>query len=235
MASDITAVFLTSNTVPKYWTAYHKKVLLNALGDIKLLIVSRKPMNYGNVNLLDFGKKSATNYYVQLLKAARLVSTPYIAIIEDDTLYSKDHFTCYRPPLDTFAYNIHRWSVATWGEPVYSKKDLKAGAAGIYPRFELIDALEEKLSVVPLNASPDYGFIMGEPGTGGEARLNIKIRKSKGFNSVIPIIQFNHDYFSNARNDKEMIARRHTKSFGIVRAYDIPYWGRADKLISRFR
>jgi hypothetical protein len=75
---------------------------------------------------------------------------------------------------------------------------------------------------------------IGEPGTGGEELLGVSIRHSKGFYSPTPIIQFNHDYFTNAENSPEGVKRRHRKNFGIVRAYDIPHWGKASELIKKF-
>jgi hypothetical protein len=230
---DLTAIFLTSNAVPEKWAEYHKQVLLEALGDYPIITISRKPMDWG-LNLLDTEPRSSVNFYRQLLRGAETATTPYIACVEDDTLYNKEHFT-FRPPLDTFAYNLHRWSVSTWTEPFYSFRQSKVGAAGIYPRLETIEALREKLATVPKDAPSGWLWKIGEPGTGGERGLGIKIRKSMDFYTSAAIIQFNHDYFTNADNSPEGVARRHRKAFGKIRATEIPYWGRADKLIQKFQ
>jgi hypothetical protein len=236
MNNDLTAIFLTSNKVPDGWADYQFKTLKEALGDYPMIIISRKPMDVGYQNVLDTEKPSSINFYRQLLRGAKLATTDYVACVEDDTLYNKEHFACFRPGLNVFGYNMNRWSVATWGEPVYSRRESKVGAGGIYPRLELIEAMEEKLATVPKDAETNwFQWKVGEPGTGGEKELGIKIRQSKGFYSKIPIIQFNHDYFTNAESTPEVIARRRKKNFGIVKANRIPFWGEAEELISNFK
>lgn len=232
---DLTVIFLTSNTVPEYWAAFHKKHLLDARQGYPLITVARKQLDFGDVNILDTGAKSATNYYVQLLAAAKIATTPFIGIAEDDTLYHKEHFSCYRPAMDVFAYNEHKWTLATWVPKVYSRNDNRAGAAGIYPREECIDALTERLSIIPPDAPLTWHYRKGEPGTGREDELGVKRRRSVGFKSETAIIQFDHEHFSNWTNNPNTVARRHKKRFGIVKAYDIPYWGKAEELVKNFR
>jgi len=183
---------------------------------------------------LDNGKPSSTNFYVQLLRACTLATTPFIAIAEDDSLYNEEHFAL-RPPLDVFGYNMHRWSTATWGEQLYSMRNSMVGASCIAPRLEMIDSLQDKVALIPKDAPSDWQFKIGECGVGGEKALGVKERKSMKFYTKNPIIQVNHDYFTNAESTPEGIARRHRKSFGIVRAYDIPYWGHVSNILSNFK
>lgn len=231
--SDLTIIFITSNKVPKQWAEYHKQIILEAIGDYPMIVISREPMDWGSINILDVDKPSSENFYRQLLKGCKVATTPYIAIAEDDTLYNKEHFNCFRPELDVFGYNLSRWSVATWGEPMYSRRDSKVGASSICPRQEMIDALEEKFAKYP-DGLPKMKI--GEPGTGGEKELGVKERMSKSFYSKTPIIQFNHDYFTNADSSTpELVQARHRKNFGLVKATEIPYWGRAEDLIKHFK
>src|SRR3990167_8395102 len=118
--NDLTVIFLTVNKVPEKWAEYHKKVLNEAIGDTLLITVSKKPMDWG-LNLIQDEEPSVSNIYRQILRAAKLAVTPYIAIAEDDTLYHKEHFI-FRPPEDTYAYDGHRWGIFTWGKPVYYYK-----------------------------------------------------------------------------------------------------------------
>ena len=223
---------LTSNKIPKGWAEYHKQVLLEAIGDYPLIIISREPMDWGDINIIDNDNPGPENFYRQLLKWCKEAKTPYIAIVEDDTLYNKEHFTCFRPEMNVFWYNLNRWSTATWWEPVYSRRDSKVWASTICPRQEMIDALEEKFAKFP-NWLPKMK--VWEPGTGWEKELGVKERKSISFYSKTPIIQLNHDYFTNAVSDAEWIARRHKKTFWIVKAYDIPYWGHVKDLLIKFK
>src|SRR3990167_7580897 len=93
--NDLTIIFLTNNELPESWTAYHKKVLLDAVGKVPLITISRKPLDFG-INILQTEPKSPSNVYWQLLRGAKLAMTKYIAVAEDDTLYCSEHFS-FRP------------------------------------------------------------------------------------------------------------------------------------------
>lgn len=225
---DLSVIFLTSNRVPEKWAAYHRAVLLDAIGDTPLITISKRPMDLG-LNLIDDQPSSFSNFYFQMLRGAREAKTPFIAIAEDDTLYTKSHFA-FRPPMDRFAYNLNRWSLFTWGEPIYSRKDNKVGAAGIHPRELAIAALEERFAKHPILPPVNCG----ELGTGGEKELGVSERPSMRFYSEEPILQMNHDFFSTIENTPEAVARRHRKKLGSVKAYRIPIWGEAADLVTRF-
>lgn len=226
---DLTIIFLTNNKVPEEWAKFHLECLKEAAGDYPIITISRKPVDLGT-NIIQTEPESSTNLYRQFLKGAKLATTPYVALVEDDTLYTKDHFTIFRPPLDTFAYNMNRWSLFTWGEATYSRKDNKVGAASINPREAVIEALEERFAKYPDNIPLTRH---DELGTGGEVDLGVTIRKSKGFFSINPIIQFNHDYFT--MNPGDSVERRHKKKMGTVQAYDVPFWGPSKELVKRFK
>src|SRR3972149_7903986 len=127
---DLTILFLTTSRVPEKWAEYQRKCLLEAAGNYPIISISRKPLDFGT-NYLDTDEVGYTNFYRQFLRAAKLATTPFFAIAEDDTLYTKDHFDSFRPPLHVFAYNMNRWSLFTWGEPLYSRKDNRVGAVSI--------------------------------------------------------------------------------------------------------
>src|SRR3990167_985746 len=138
--TDLTIIFLTVNKVPYKWAEYHKSVLLEAIGDTPLITISKKPLDWG-MNLIQEEEPSVSNIYRQVLRGAKLATTPYIAIAEDDTLYHKEHFT-FRPPMDTYGFDGHRWGLFTWGKPTYYYKDRISNACMIAPRELVISALE---------------------------------------------------------------------------------------------
>ena len=133
MKSNLTVIFITANRLPEHFAAYHRKILLDAVAGHELITVSRIPMNLGK-NILDAGEKSHLNMYLQMLKAAKVATTPYIATAEDDVLYPAEHFNFFRPPLDTFTYNMHRWSLYTWVPNLFSMKRRKSNCTLIAPR-----------------------------------------------------------------------------------------------------
>lgn len=221
---DLTVIYLTVNELPEEWLNYQQKVLLESIGDFPLISISRKPMDFGK-NVLQTEPKSLSNIYWQLLRGAKMAETDYIAVAEDDTLYNREHFL-FRPEKDTFAYNMSHWSIFTWGEPIYSWRNRRGNYALIAPRELAVEALEERFAKFP-NGTPDN--ITGEMGRGMvERNMKITIRKAFDFHTTLPIINFNHDFASDP------LQRRHRKRLGTLRAYDIPYWGKASELVKKY-
>ncbi len=224
--SDLTIIFLTANKQPKEWTAYHKQVLLDAVGDIPLITVSREPLDFGH-NILDTGEKSHINMYRQMLEAAKLADTPYIAAAEDDCLYTEAHFREFRPPLDTFSYNWARWSLYTWVKPAqYNYKNRISNAGFIGPRKLFIEAWEERFAKYPGNTMPPER--VSEVGRNNqEGWMGVTKRKCVPFYSTVPIIHFNHPAGTDSVGFK--------KRMGALKAFDIPYWGKAEELVNKYR
>lgn len=228
--SDITLMLITSNNVPEEWAKYHWDILVKAAKDNPIMTISRKPML--GINLLQTDLPSPSNFYRQILRGAKAATTPYVALCEDDTLYDESHFSEFRPPLDNFAYNINRWSLYTWTEPsTYSFRKSWCGCAGIYPRELVIEAMEERFRKYP-DEIPIKFF--GELGR-YEKPLRVTIRKTVEFYSSLPIIQFNHHYFTLHPNTPENVVHIERKRLGWIRAFDIPYWGKAEELVKKFR
>jgi hypothetical protein len=230
--NDLTIIFLTINRVPEQWAAYHKEILLEAAGDHPIITVSRKPTAIGT-NLIDEERMSSSNIYWQLLRAAKLAKTPFIGQAEDDTLYTKEHFNAHRPAMDTFAYNLSRWSLYTWGKPTYSWRKSPVGASLIAPREKFIQVLEERFKkfngFIPTEFCSELGFREWEQAHG------FKKEKYAEFYTCDPIIQVNHDFFSFQNTGTDAVAKRHKKRMGFMRATDIPVWGKAEDLIKNFK
>ncbi len=223
--NDLTILFLTLNKLPKEWIIYHKQVLLDAIGDMPVITISKEPLDW-EVNILQTEPESLSNIYWQMLKGAKLATTEYIAIVEDDTLYSKEHFA-FRPKQDEFAYNMTHWSLFTWGEPTYSWRDRTGNYSMIAPRKLVIEALEERFAKYPNGTPRDLTGELGRRRV--EKNLGLTHRKLVEYFTTIAIINFNHDF------SEEEYQRRHIKRLALLRAYDIPYWGKASELVKHFR
>jgi len=220
--TDLTVIFITANKVPQLWADYHRSVLLNAIGDSELITISR--IKTKDTTLLDIKQKSYSNIYYQMLQGAKIATKEFIAIAEDDTLYTKNHFFDFRPRIDEFAYNRNRWSIFTWGEPSYSIKDRISNCSLIAPKKLMIEALTERFT-----KHPEGSNIVGELGKARtERHLRVTVRNRVDFFSNTPIVQFNHDFGT----DEVML--RHTKKRGMIRAYDIPVWRKAEDLLKKF-
>lgn len=223
--SDITIIFLTANRVPQKWAEFCKEKLLEAVGDKPIIIMSMEPLEWGNMNILQDGPYGASSIYRQLLRGAKAAETTYIGVAEDDMLYPKEHFE-YRPPLDAFAYNLNRFSLFTWGKPTYFWKDRVSNSTLIASRALVIEALEERFRKYP-EGTPDN--LTGELGRRNvEDTLGLTHYKLEQFSTDISVIRIDHEY------SIDRVAREHRKKMGILRAYDIPHWGKAEELIKKF-
>src|SRR3989344_4238624 len=103
---DITIIMMTPNRVPKLWADYHRQVLTKAIGNTPIITISKEPLDWG-INLHQ-AKYGYPNIYKQMLRGAKLATTKYIAMADDDVLYPEEHFL-FRPPTDGFYYNHNRW------------------------------------------------------------------------------------------------------------------------------
>ena len=230
MKHDITAIFLTNNEVPERWAAYHRDVLLNSLNGAPLITLSRKPMDLG-INILQDKPKSLSNIYWQLLRGAKMAKTDYIAVVEDDTLYPPEHFL-QRPKKDCIGYNMNHWSLFTWITshhpiPTYSWRNRRGNYSMLSYRELVIEALEERFAKYP-DGTPDR--ITGELGRPMvEHNLGVKERQVQEFETLQSIINFNHI------SGSDDLQQRERKSMGEIRAYEIPYWGRAEELFKKWQ
>jgi len=225
---DLTAIYLTVNKLPQGWVDYHKKILLEAIdGYADLITVSRKKMDMPGINLIQDGKICASNIYRQMLRAAKLAKTKYIAVVEDDSLYHRQHFEWFRPKDDEFAYNMSRWAVFTWGKPTYFWRDRLSNLTLLAPTKLTIEALEERFKKYP-DGTPEHRT--GELGKDRiEDKLGLTKRKFVKYMTTIPVINLNHIYSLDPRE------RNMRKRMSLLRCYDVPYWGRAEEITKHFK
>lgn len=224
--NDLTIIFLTANRLPEKWVKFQKSVLLKASKGLPIITISRKPLDWG-INILQTEPYGPSNIYFQLLKGAKVATTPYIGVAEDDTLYPTRHFHGFRPPQDTFAYNHNRLGIYTWGKPTFFWKYNPGNSTLIAPRQLLIDTLEERFAKWP-NGTPHE--LTGEVGRLSiEKRLGVSHRKIMGFETMVSVLRFDHDF------GIDTLVKTHNKRMGAMRSYHIPTWGKAKNIVKKFR
>lgn len=214
--NDLTIIFLTANKVPKQWADYHRKVLLEAIGDTPVITISFEPMNFG-INLIQT-EYCITNIYRQILRGAETAKTLFVAIVEDDTLYSKEHFE-FRPPLDKYGFNLNRWCIQSWRKTEHAFFYLKmkpANGAMIAPKELLIKELQERFA-----SDPNLSSVRNikEVGRGGNW---------VDFYTNIPIIAFHHQL------SVDPLQQRMRKDIEPIKAYALPGWGTAAEVRNKW-
>lgn len=223
MENELTIIYLTANEVPEKWAEYHKGIVLS--WDLPVITISRKPMDWG-INILDTKEKTVSNIYYQMLVGALKATTKYVAIVEDDTLYPREHFD-FRPPDDTFAYNLNRFNLFTWSTPTYFWKDRFSNATLVSPRLLMVEALEERFKKypdgTPIGTTGELGRRMVEKNL-GLSRYNVM-----KFETYYSVVRIDHDF------GIDTLSKSHRKGRGPLKAFDIPYWGKAKDLVANFK
>lgn len=231
---NLTVIYYTSNwleTHNPYFVENTKKQLLIAIGNLPLISVSQKPMALGkNICVGDTGR-SHLNIYRQILIGARAAKTKYVAMAEDDILYSYEHFHDYVPDKDIFAYDMNKWSIYTWIKPpLYSYKvNRRVVNSLIAPRDMLVSAMEERFNKFK-GVSEDKIPLRywGDPGR-YEANLGVTVRETEEWYSECPNIVFSHPEAYG------FLSRGTRKKLGYLKAYELPYWGRVEDVIKLYK
>jgi hypothetical protein len=225
--NDITIVYYTANFINSFSAEAIRNQLLIAKGDIPLISVSQKPINFGeNICVGNIGR-SQINIYRQVLIGAKAVKTKYVALCEDDCLYSPSHFTCFRPKDNEFAYNWNRWGLYTWSRPpVFSNKHRIVLSNCIAPKDLIIETSEERFarypdeSQIPLHHFAEFGKY--------EKWMNITRRPVVIFESPEPTVMFSHP---EALGFAGLGTR---KGLGGDRCFELPYWGTAKDVLKKY-
>jgi hypothetical protein len=194
--NDLTIIYYTANMNKDFFMANTQKYLLKAIGETPIITVSFKPTLIGNnCKNICIGEQERCNYtlYLQVLMGAREANTKYVAMAEDDMLYSKEHFM-HRPPDDeTFSYDVNKWSIFSWQKPpIFSFRVRKLMNSLIVTKEALVKNLEERYRKYP-NLEKIHPRILkyywAEPGR-FENHLGITPVKVEEFMSPIPNIMF---------------------------------------------
>lgn len=213
---DLTAILYTANTIPAEFALATHRTLMDALqrsDSIGLMTIA----------IEEGVKPSHLGIYRQALQGARQAVTKYIALCEDDVLYSPEHFK-YRPSAGVFAYNMNAWNIYTWTDPMFTQKPGgRKNLNGLICERELfIEAMEERFAKWPDDDKVDT-TIWGEPGK-YEGYLGVTKRSFEEFHTNPPNIIFSHE------NELSFAGLGKRKKLGQIRATEIPYWGTAKQI-----
>jgi hypothetical protein len=234
--NDITAIYYTANRIPDFFAHNVRMHLLETTMtlDIPVISVSQKPLSDVKNNIcIGFTDMSIWNLYLQILTGAQAADTEYIALCEDDCLYTPSHFIEHRPLKDIdISFNRNRWNCRTWHPPMlFSYRNRSVMNQIIARRDSFIAALKERLALKDISRTPHQEWrlscYLGEPGRYDKA-LRITIRQVDTFNSTDPSIVFDHLWGLQSLG----IGTR--KKPGPIREPELPYWGPASALVEKF-
>jgi len=234
--TDLSVIYYTSNFLENtnpYFLGNTKRILKECIGDTKLISVSHRPMTDmgDNICVGEIGR-SNRNIYWQILTGAKAAKTKYVAMAEDDVLYTPSHFQCRPSREDILFFNMNKWSIFTWSKPmVYSWRHRKIIFSLICLRSMLVDSLEERLEKWP---TYDNAFC-GEPGRYDE-KLGVKVRESEEGWSDKAIVVFSHPYalgyVTTPPGRTHNVGER--KALGPLRGTELVPWGTANEVMKLY-
>lgn len=211
--SDISAIYYTAGVIHEKFADAVMQQLEKALVNIPLIIIRQDPVT----------PRHQAQIYRNVLEGAKQADTKYVALCEDDVLYSPEHFK-FRPKEGHWGYNMNAWSIFTWGEPMFTQKvgGRRNLSQLICERQMLIDHLEERFRLWPDDSKINIR-IFGEPGK-YDNQLGTTSYPSEDFYTNPPNIVFSHQ----ANLQFEGLGTR--KAVGQIRATTIPFWGSSKKI-----
>jgi len=217
--TNVSIIYYTNNKIRKDFAIATQNELIKVAADLPIITVSHKPMVFGdNICVGEIGSL-IYNIYKQIFIGAQAAKTKYIACVEDDCLYTREHF-CLQPPDDTIYYNMNRWSIDPRG--FYYHRRRMGMWQCVAPRQLIVDALEERFKKYPEPFAPKTPQ-PAEPGKHDE-KFGLTPRKFQILYTNLPIVTFNHRPSMGG-------LRKILKTDEIKK--DIPYWGNAVKLWER--
>lgn len=201
-----------------------------AVGDYPLITVSMKPMDLGvgETKLIQTIPWGGWSTFCEWNRAAKVAETEFVAIAEDDSLYHPWHFTEFRPKPDEVAYDMSRWTVLSWKPiPTFGMLRRLGGFMMICPRKLMIDALDEREAKYP-KGHKRPGEIGRED---SELRMGVTRRKHVEWWCRMPSVNLAHTQGVSPTYIGPTGKRRKE---GEMKAFEIPYWGKASGIADTF-
>ncbi len=239
-----TIIYLTENSLDEHIAKVCQKKLLEEAGDMSIISVSQKPINFGrNVCVGEIGR-SWLSLYKQLYAGLKEAETENIVIAEHDCLYTKEHLNWTPPTNDKFYYNMNCW-LLQWGGNHPELTGMYSYWKNRYVLSQLIcntslfrNYVEGLLNLLGENINKELRHC--EPGICTEAELD-KVREIAKSGKSAYLTPYLKNYLEKYKSDTfyteiPNLDIRHGTNFtgprrGNKRRYELPYWGKFEEVI----
>jgi len=216
--NEISILYYTCNRIDESFANRVRNHLLESSNGIPIISISHKRLDFGeNIHVIGW-EPCIYNVYRQIYLGAKTVETKFVACVEDDCLYTPEHFA-FRPKENAFYYNANRWRLLN--DSFLFKHRREATSAGMWncigPTELMVKTLEARFEKYPIKGS-QIGW--GEPGR-YEYKLGLPPVKALAFSTEIPNITFAH---RTSLGGIRRIGPNDTIS------KELPYWGSAREL-----
>jgi hypothetical protein len=211
--SDLTVIYYTSNREDGAFEEKIRQKLLETIGDLPLISVSQKPMDFGeNICVGDIGV-SNQNAHRQFQVGAKAAKTKFVCAAEADFLYPREYFD-FRPPRDDRAYRADNLYVL-WGRGGFHPKATSEGAT-VVGRDYVVEMIERSLE--------GRGMWRDTLEANHETAVTFKGSGFEQFHTEIPIVTFKTRRGMHIKTPNN----RH------VALRELPYWGEVSNLRQQY-
>ena len=214
---DKTIIYYTSNRENPKFEAKIRNNILKQKGNLPIINVSQKPINFGNNICVGDVGHSYLNEFRQILIGAKKAETEYLVFTESDFLYPQNYFSFEPKGANIYRYN-NVWIL--FKNPrlySYRRKNHSVGAQ-IGKRDYIIKLLEEHLE-----GAPEWfdGEIQPKD-KNGVYKKDVFTVPFELFGSNIPCVSFKTGQgmrkFTNVLHGRSNLSMK------------LPYWGHAGNL-----
>jgi hypothetical protein len=154
MSNHATVIYYTANTELEPFATNIRKRLLSVIGDLPLISISQKPLDFGKNICVGEVSMNEFNEWRQVLIGCEEATTPFILVAEADALYPPEYFE-FVPTEINKIYRYNPVWIMRMGRPFFLRKDWTEGAQ-IIGREYFIRLLTTTLEGQPLwNPTPN--------------------------------------------------------------------------------
>ncbi len=215
MANDLSVIYYTNNREDPAFEGRIRQTLLETAGDLPLISVSQKPIDFGkNICVGDVGS-SSYNAWRQYQIGAMEAKTRFVCTAEADFLHPREYFefvpnaddTCYIAVPLYVVFTYYRLSNRYYPKPNGSEGSMIVG------RDYILGMMDRMFSKdVTWSTDPDRKVYLLAHGAHEKFRMSI------------PVVTF--------KTDRNM--HRKTPIVRSRRVETLPYWGRSRDLVRKY-
>ena len=243
---NTTVIYLTDNVLDEKIASLCKKNILESIGDLPLISVSHKPIDFGTNICVGVMDRNSLSINIQMMRALEVVKTKYIAIAEHDCLYTLEHFAFIPPDDNVFWYNENVWMLQLCCETHPETIGMfsifpgrKANSQLIVETNLMIEATQARINIM---SDPAWRakYPSGRIGEAWMMDYNHAMRLARG-KSVRYIREKLKEYITKYKGETwssklPNIDIRHNDNFtknrrGRKRRFELPYWGKIEDIL----
>jgi hypothetical protein len=142
-----TIIYYTSNQENEVFENNIRRKLLEVCGDLPIISVSQKPIDFGtNICVGDVGVND-DNLYRQIQMGCNAAKTPFVISAEADELYPPEYFDFIPPDMHEVYDYLNIWVLKEWQNHYYRKD--KTEGARVVSREHYLKLLDVALKGLP--------------------------------------------------------------------------------------